>query len=238
MYKRQDYELNNSTFYEFSELLIENYNKYLEKISNTLIFRIILIINPLFQLNFVKSSKSNVASHYDLSDRLYDLFLDETRQYSCAYFENENDSLTQAQTNKMSRLADKLLLNSNDRVLDIGCGWGSLSRHFADHHDCKVKGVSLSEEQIKYCNDQLKKSDKKENLSYSLQDYRDEENSYTKIVSVGMFEHVGKPFYKTYFKKIYNLLSDDGIAVVHTIGNIRVPKMTPAFIRKLSLIHI
>ncbi len=231
-YMDKDYELSNSTFYEFSELLIENYNKYLEKISNTLIFRIILIINPLFQLNFVKSSKSNVASHYDLSDRLYDLFLDETRQYSCAYFENENDSLTQAQTNKMSRLADKLLLNSNDRVLDIGCGWGSLSRHFADHHDCKVKGVSLSEEQIKYCNDQLKKSDKKENLSYSLQDYRDEENSYTKIVSVGMFEHVGKPFYKTYFKKIYNLLSDDGIAVVHTIGNIRVPKMTPAFIRK------
>ena len=231
-YMDKDYELSNSTFYEFSELLIENYNKYLEKISNTLIFRIILIINPLFQLNFVKSSKSNVASHYDLSDRLYDLFLDETRQYSCAYFENENDSLTQAQTNKMSRLADKLLLNSNDRVLDIGCGWGSLSRHFADHHDCKVKGVSLSEEQIKYCNEQLKKSDKKENLSYSLQDYRDEENSYTKIVSVGMFEHVGKPFYKTYFKKIYNLLSDDGIAVVHTIGNIRVPKMTPAFIRK------
>ena len=231
-YMDKDYELSNSTFYEFSELLIENYNKYLEKISNTLIFRIILIINPIFQLNFVKSSKSNVASHYDLSDRLYDLFLDETRQYSCAYFENENDSLTQAQTNKMSRLADKLLLNSNDRVLDIGCGWGSLSRHFADHHDCKVKGVSLSEEQIKYCNDQLKKSDKKENLSYSLQDYRDEENSYTKIVSVGMFEHVGKPFYKTYFKKIYNLLSDDGIAVVHTIGNIRAPKMTPAFIRK------
>ena len=85
-YMDKDYELSNSTFYEFSELLIENYNKYLEKISNTLIFRIILIINPLFQLNFVKSSKSNVASHYDLSDRLYDLFLDKTRQYSCAYF--------------------------------------------------------------------------------------------------------------------------------------------------------
>ena len=229
-YMDKDYELSNSTFYEFSELLIENYNKYLEKISNTLIFRIILMINPLFQLNFVKSSKSNVASHYDLSDRLYDLFLDETRQYSCAYFENENDSLTQAQTNKMSRLADKLLLNSNDRVLDIGCGWGSLSRHFADHHDCKVKGVSLSEEQIKYCNDQLKKSDKKENLSYSLQDYRDEENSYTKIVSVGMFEHVGKPFYKTYFKKIYDILEPQGKALVHTIGSVDGPRDPQAWI--------
>ena len=229
-YMDKDYELSNSTFYEFSELLIENYNKYLEKISNTLIFRIILIINPLFQLNFVKSSKSNVASHYDLSDRLYDLFLDETRQYSCAYFENENDSLTQAQTNKMSRLADKLLLNSNDRVLDIGCGWGSLSRHFVDHHDCKVKGVSLSEEQIKYCNDQLKKSDKKENLSYSLQDYRDEENSYTKIVSVGMFEHVGKPFYKTYFKKIYDILEPQGKALVHTIGSVDGPRDPQAWI--------
>ena len=231
-YMEKDYELPNSSFYEFTELLIDNYNLYLEKFSRTLFSRIFLIINPLFQLNFSKISKNNVASHYDLSDKLYDLFLDKTRQYSCAYFESEKDSLFQAQMNKMDRLADKLHLKKGDNVLDIGCGWGSLSRHFNSEYGCNVKGISLSEEQISYCLKKQKSSKNSKDLEYSLQDYRNENNYYDKIVSVGMFEHVGKPFYNTYFKKINDLLSDDGIAVVHTIGNIRTPKLTPAFIRK------
>ena len=231
-YMEKDYELPNSSFYEFADLLIENYNLYLEKFSRTYLSRLFLIINPLFQLNFSKKSKNNVASHYDLSDKLYDLFLDKTRQYSCAYFETEKDSLYQAQLNKMNRLADKLHLKKGDKVLDIGCGWGSLSRHFSSEYNCIVKGISLSEEQISYC---LKKQNLLKNsnyLEYSLQDYRIETEKYDKIVSVGMFEHVGKPFYRTYFNKINDLLSEDGIAVVHTIGNVRSPKLTPAFIRK------
>ena len=231
-YMEKDYELPNSSFYEFAELLIDNYNLYLEKFSRTLFSRIFLIINPLFQLNFSKISKNNVASHYDLSDKLYDLFLDKTRQYSCAYFESEKDSLHQAQMNKMDRLADKLHLIKGDNVLDIGCGWGSLSRHFNSEYGCNVKGISLSEEQISYCLKMQKSSKNSKDLEYSLQDYRNENNYYDKIVSVGMFEHVGKPFYNTYFKKINDLLSDDGIAVIHTIGNFRTPKLTPAFIRK------
>ena len=231
-YMEKDYELPNSSFYEFTELLIDNYNLYLEKFSRTLFSRIFLIINPLFQLNFSKISKNNVASHYDLSDKLYDLFLDKTRQYSCAYFESEKDSLYQAQMNKMDRLADKLHLKKGDNVLDIGCGWGSLSRHFNSEYGCNVKGISLSEEQISYCLKKQKSSKNSKDLEYSLQDYRNENNFYDKIVSVGMFEHVGKPFYNTYFKKISDLLSDDGIAVMHTIGNVRTPKLTPAFIRK------
>ena len=231
-YMDKDYELPNSSFYEFSELLIDNYNLYLEKFSRTIFSRIFLVINPLFQLNFLKISKSNVASHYDLSDKLYDLFLDKTRQYSCAYFETEKDSLYQAQINKMDRLADKLHLKKGDKVLDIGCGWGSLSRHFSSEYNCSVKGISLSEEQISYCVKKQKSSKNSKDLEYSLQDYRNESNFYDKIVSVGMFEHVGKPFYSTYLKKISDLLSEDGIAVMHTIGNVRTPKLTPAFIRK------
>ena len=231
-YMDKDYELPNSSFYEFTELLIDNYNLYLEKFSRTFFSRLFLIINPLFQLNFSNISKNNVASHYDLSDKLYDLFLDKTRQYSCAYFESEKDSLYQAQMNKMDRLADKLHLKKGDNVLDIGCGWGSLSRHFNSEYGCNVKGISLSEEQISYCLKKQKSSKNSKNLEYSLQDYRNENNHYDKIVSVGMFEHVGKPFYNTYFKKVNDLLSDDGIAVIHTIGNVRTPKLTPAFIRK------
>ena len=231
-YMDKDYELPNSSFYEFTELLIDNYNLYLEKFSRTFFSRLFLIINPLFQLNFSKISKSNVASHYDLSDKLYDLFLDKTRQYSCAYFESEKDTLYQAQMNKMDRLADKLHLKKGDNVLDIGCGWGSLSRHFNSEYGCNVKGISLSEEQISYCLKKQKSSKNSKDLEYSLQDYRNENNHYDKIVSVGMFEHVGKPFYNTYFKKVNDLLSDDGIAVIHTIGNVRTPKLTPAFIRK------
>jgi len=231
-YMEKDYELPNSSFYEFADLLIENYNLYLEKFSRTYLSRLFLIINPLFQLNFSKKSKNNVASHYDLSDKLYDLFLDKTRQYSCAYFETEKDSLYQAQLNKMNRLADKLHLKKNDKVLDIGCGWGSLSRHFSSEYNCIVKGISLSEEQISYCLKKQKLLKNSNYLEYSLQDYRIETEKYDKIVSVGMFEHVGKPFYRTYFNKINDLLSEDGIAVVHTIGNVRSPKLTPAFIRK------
>ncbi len=231
-YMDKDYELPNSSFYDFADLLIENYNLYLEKFSRTFFSRIFLIINPLFQLNFSKKSKNNVASHYDLSDKLYDLFLDKTRQYSCAYFETKKDSLYQAQLNKMDRLADKLHLKKGDKVLDIGCGWGSLSRHFSSEYNCSVKGISLSEEQISYCLKNQKTLKNTQYLEYSLQDYRNETNFYDKIVSVGMFEHVGKPFYNAYFKKISDLLSEDGIAVMHTIGNVRTPKLTPAFIRK------
>ena len=231
-YMDKDYELQNSSFYEFADLLIENYNLYLEKFSRTYLSRLFLIINPLFQLNFSKKSKNNVASHYDLSDKLYDLFLDKTRQYSCAYFETEKDSLYQAQLNKIDRLADKLHLKKGDKVLDIGCGWGSLSRHFSSEYNCSVKGISLSEEQISYCLKKQKLLKNSNYLEYSLQDYRNETNFYDKIVSVGMFEHVGKPFYNAYFKKISDLLSEDGIAVMHTIGNVRTPKLTPAFIRK------
>ena len=231
-YMEKDFEIVQGTFYTFMKLIVDNYNRFLNTFSKSLFYKIYLLINPLFQLNFLFKSKKNVSHHYDLSDKLYELFLDKTRQYSCAYFENDRDTLEQAQINKMQRLAGKLNLSSADNVLDIGCGWGGLGRHFVENHDCSLKGISLSKEQISYCENMKLSFSKAEHLNYAIQDYRFEKNKYSKIVSVGMFEHVGKPFYKTYFKKIHDLLEDDGVAVVHTIGNISNPKVTPAFIRK------
>lgn len=231
-YMEQDFEITKGTFYTFTKLIIDNYNRFINKFSKSVLYKLYLLVNPLFQLNFTFKSQKNVAHHYDLSDKLYDLFLDKNRQYSCAYFENDNDTLEQAQINKMQRLAGKLHLQTNDKVLDIGCGWGGLSRHFAETYDCFLKGISLSTEQIKHCEDYKSSFSKSSNLNYALQDYRLEDNKYNKIVSVGMFEHVGKPFYATYFKKIHDLLEDEGIAVVHSIGNISNPKVTSAFIRK------
>ena len=231
-YMEQDFEITKGTFFTFTKLIINNYNSFINKFSKSIFYKIYLLVNPFFQLNFSFNSKKNVAHHYDLSDKLYDLFLDKNRQYSCAYFENENDTLEQAQINKMRRLAGKLNLKANDKVLDIGCGWGGLSRYFVENYDCYLKGISLSTQQVKYCNDYKSSFSKSSYVHYELQDYRNEDNKYNKIVSVGMFEHVGKPFYTTYFKKIHDLLEDDGVAVVHSIGNISNPKVTAAFIRK------
>ncbi|MDB9824913.1 cyclopropane-fatty-acyl-phospholipid synthase family protein [Alphaproteobacteria bacterium] len=231
-YMEQDFEIIKGTFYTFTKLIIDNYNRFINKFSKSILYKLYLLANPLFQLNFSFKSQKNVAHHYDLSDKLYDLFLDKNRQYSCAYFENDNDTLEKAQINKMQRLAGKLHLQANDKVLDIGCGWGGLSRYFVDNYDCFLKGISLSKEQIKFCEEYKLSFPKSSNLYYALQDYRLEDNKYNKIVSVGMFEHVGKPFYATYFKKIHDLLEDDGIAVVHSIGNVSNPKVTAAFIRK------
>lgn len=231
-YMEQDFEITKGTFFTFTKIIINNYNSFINKFSKSIFYKIYLLVNPFFQLNFSFNSKKNVAHHYDLSDKLYDLFLDKNRQYSCAYFENENDTLEQAQINKMRRLAGKLNLKANDKVLDIGCGWGGLSRYFVENYDCYLKGISLSTQQVKYCNDYKSSFSKSSYVHYELQDYRNEDNKYNKIVSVGMFEHVGKPFYTTYFKKIHDLLEDDGVAVVHSIGNISNPKVTAAFIRK------
>ena len=171
---------------------------------------------PLFQLNFVKSSKSNVASHYDLSDRLYDLFLDETRQYSCAYFENENDSLTQAQTNKMSRLADKLLLNSNDRVLDIGCGGGLLCEPMA-RLGAEVLGIDVVEKNIKVASLHAKKMGLDiEYRHISAEDLLKEKPIFDVILNMEVIEHVEHPGF--FIEICSNLLNSGGLMFCSTIN--------------------
>ena len=189
------------------------------------------IRNRIVSSNYIPKSKKNVAHHYDLSDKLYDLFLDKDRQYSCAYFNSPNDTLEQAQLNKKELIAKKLLLEEGQNVLDIGSGWGGMASYLSKRSNVNVKGVTLSEEQIAYSK-QRKIDESLDKVEYVLQDYRNVEESYDRIVSVGMFEHVGTPHYQEFFDKVYQLLNETGVALIHTIGRIDQPTTNDPWIEK------
>jgi len=186
----------------------------------------------LTNFNLKKKSKVNVAHHYDISDDFYDLFLDPKRQYSCAYFKNENDSLEDAQNNKIDHLIKKLNLEPNQKCLDIGSGWGSLAMEIAKKTKCHVTGITLSENQYKYSLNKAKENNLENQVQFKLADYRELNDKFDRIVSVGMFEHVGRKFYKTFFKQINNLLNDKGLALIHTIGSINGPRDPQPWISK------
>lgn len=185
------------------------------------------------QYNPASRSKEHVAHHYDLSGHLYDLFLDKDRQYSCAYFNDPGDTLEEAQIAKKRHIAAKLFLAEQDlSVLDIGCGWGGLALDIARDAGAKVKGVTLSEEQIAVARDRAKKAGLAERCKFELIDYRAIEGQFDRVVSVGMFEHVGVPYYDAFFAKVRDLMKDDGVAVIHTIGRSDGPAATNPWIAK------
>lgn len=191
----------------------------------------------LSQFNPRQRSKRNVAHHYDLDERLYSLFLDADRQYSCAYFENPGQSLDDAQLAKKRHLGAKLKLESdkfdNDlRVLDIGCGWGGLGLYLAEIGGADVTGITLSKEQHAIANERAAEKGLTQRARFVLQDYRDVAGSFDRIVSVGMFEHVGVNHFDTFFRKSAQLLSDDGVMVLHSIGRSEGPSVTNAWISK------
>jgi cyclopropane-fatty-acyl-phospholipid synthase len=186
----------------------------------------------LVQHNPVSVARANVAHHYDLSDSLYELFLDADRQYSCAYYRSSDDTLERAQAQKKLHLAAKLLLQPGQRVLDIGSGWGGLALHLAQAADVEVTGVTLSKEQHGYACQRANRTGLADRVRFLLKDYRHEEGRYDRIVSVGMFEHVGVGHYREYFDKIRELLTDDGVALIHTIGSADGPGAAHAWIRK------
>src|SRR5262249_8710121 len=162
--------------------------------------------------------RHNVAHHYDLSGQLYDLFLDKDRQYSCAYFNTDNDSLEVAQANKKLHLAAKLLLKPGQKVLDIGSGWGGLALYLARLAGVRVTGVTPSAEQQKMAEGRARAAGLADKVRFHLRDYRQENGKYDRIVSVGMFEHVGTAHYHEFFTKARNLLADDGVMLLHSIG--------------------
>ena len=186
----------------------------------------------LTNFNFIKKSKMNVAHHYDLSDSLYNLFLDKKKQYSCGYFENENDTLEMAQNNKIQHVIKKLNIQPNQKVLDIGCGWGSLAFDIANSTGCEVTGITLSKNQFDYCINKSKELNLENQITFKLIDYRQLDEKFDRIVSIGMFEHVGRKFYKKFFKQIDRLLNDDGISVLHTIGSVNPPRDPHPWITK------
>jgi cyclopropane-fatty-acyl-phospholipid synthase len=183
------------------------------------------------QLNLAGRAKRNVAHHYDIAPAIYDLFLDPDRQYSCAYFTPGAD-LVRAQLLKKRHIAAKLALEPGQRVLDIGSGWGGLALYLAKAADVEVVGVTLSEEQIKTSRERTAKLGLARSVTFELKDYRHVEGSFDRIVSVGMFEHVGLPHYGTFFRTVSRLLKDDGVALIHTIGRTDRPAATNPFIAK------
>jgi cyclopropane-fatty-acyl-phospholipid synthase len=187
----------------------------------------------LSQINSLDRSKRNVAHHYDLSARLYDLFLDDDKQYSCAYFTDPNNSLEQAQADKKAHITAKLLLERPGmRVLDIGSGWGGLGLYIHQKTQAEVLGVTLSEEQIKIAQERAAQAGVAARVRFELTDYRMVQGRFDRIVSVGMFEHVGRPHYGEFFQTCHRLLSEDGVMLLHTIGRADGPGDTDPFTRK------
>jgi cyclopropane-fatty-acyl-phospholipid synthase len=184
------------------------------------------------QSNVRPKSQRNVAHHYDLDERLYSLFLDADRQYSCGYFETPNQSLDDAQVAKKRHLAAKLLMQRGQRVLDIGCGWGGLALYLAEFGGAQVKGITLSKEQHAVAQQRAADKHLSGQVTFQLEDYRDVYGPFDRIVSVGMFEHVGLNFYETFFRKCASLLTNDGVFLLHSIGRSEGPGITNPWVAK------
>ncbi|WP_112662566.1 SAM-dependent methyltransferase [Microvirga flavescens] len=184
------------------------------------------------QANKVGKAQANVAHHYDLGNDFYKLFLDKGMQYSCAYFTSENDTLEEAQQNKLRLIASKLQLKPGLKILDIGSGWGDLALYLAAMEDVDVTGVTLSKEQYALSNEKARKAGLSHRVRFELLDYRKLDKKFDRIVSVGMFEHVGVHHYGEFFAKINALMSDDGLMLLHSIGHMSPPGTASPWLRK------
>ena len=190
------------------------------------------LVRHIRQFNPRSRARGNVAHHYDLDGRLYSLFLDSDKQYSCAYFEKPDATLDDAQLAKKRHIAAKLMIRRGDKVLDIGSGWGGLGLYLAEMTGADITGVTLSTEQLQTSNDRAAEKNLSQSAKFILEDYRDIPGPFDRIVSVGMFEHVGVDFYDTFFKRCAELLTDDGVMLLHSIGRSEGPDVTNPWIAK------
>ena len=220
------------TIYDLLEIILKNlaamrWPRWLKLIDDAR-----SLARPLKNYNPVRRAKRNVAHHYDLDGSLYDLFLDADRQYSCAYFETDSTPLDEAQAAKKRHLAAKLNLRDGLKILDIGSGWGGLALYLAKTAHVEVTGITLSEEQLKVSRERARAMGLSRAVKFELCDYRKLEGKFDRIVSVGMFEHVGTTHYRSFFDKIGKLLTDGGVALLHSIGRFDGPASTNPFIAK------
>jgi len=231
-YANGNIKIENGTLTDFLNLALMNVGRNELNFFSQLFNKLRGSYRFLTNFNFIKKSKMNVAHHYDISDDLYDLFLDSKKQYSCAYFKDENDSLETAQNNKINHIIKKLNIKPNQKILDIGSGWGSLAIDIAKTVQCEVTGITLSKNQFNYSIKKAKELNLENQVNFKLMDYRQLNEKFDRVVSVGMFEHVGRKFYKTFFTQINKLLNDKGVALIHTIGSVNPPRDPHPWITK------
>ncbi|HJZ33888.1 MAG TPA: cyclopropane-fatty-acyl-phospholipid synthase family protein [Hyphomicrobiaceae bacterium] len=217
--------------YELLELLLMNAQEHPLPTWARALDGLRYLLRRAAQFNPVGRARRNAAHHYDIDGAIYELFLDSDRQYSCAYFTPGAD-LEQAQLAKKRHLAAKLAIDPGQRLLDIGSGWGGLGLYLAKAAGCDVTGVTLSAEQHKVSNERAAREGLGRSVHFDFKDYRNIVGCFERIVSVGMFEHVGVSHYRTYFKKVCELLSDNGVALIHSIGRSDPPTVTNPFIAK------
>ncbi len=231
-YMDGDFVVEQGTIADFLDLVFKGFNEGGRMPWTLPLGAVRFVLRKLQQLNPRRRAQRNVAHHYDLDARLYALFLDSDRQYSCAYFENDEDTLDDAQLAKKRHIAAKLLIERGQSVLDIGSGWGGLALYLAEICGARVSGITLSQEQLAAARGRASERALGDAVQFRLQDYRDASGRYDRIVSVGMFEHVGVQFYDAYFGRIAEALAEDGVALLHSIGRSDGPFYTNPWVAK------
>ena len=236
-YMRGEILIENTSLKEFLMGLVKNLGRRELTTASYISKKIFQLWRYISNFNLPGKARKNVEHHYDIGglkgEKLYDIFLDKThRLYSCAYWKDETKSLEEAQQNKINHITKKLDIKKNQKVLEIGCGWGGMAFEIAKQKNCEVKGISLSKNQINYCKKRAKELGMDNQVSFELADYREVEGKYDRIFSVGMFEHVGKKFYKAFFESVNKLLKEDGIFLLHAIGVVDKPSPPNKFINR------
>ena len=236
-YMRNEIIIENASLKEFLMDLVKNLGRREITTASFISKKIFQYFRYISNFNLPGKAKKNVEHHYDIGgskgEKLYDIFLDKThRLYSCAYWKEDTKSLEEAQQNKIDHILRKLDIKNGQRVLEVGCGWGGMAFEIAKQKDCEVTGISLSKNQIDYCKNKAKELGLDNQVKFELVDYRKINGQFDRIYSVGMFEHVGKKFYNTFFKSMNELLKDEGIFLLHTIGVVDKPSPPNKFINK------
>ena len=236
-YMRNEIIIENASLKEFLMELIKNLGRREVSTASYISKKISQFCRYFLNFNLPGKARKNVEHHYDVGgergEKLYDIFLDQThRLYSCGYWKDNTKTLEDAQQNKINHVMKKLDIKKGEKILEVGCGWGGMAFEIAKQTNCEITGISLSKNQIKYCNKKAKKLGLEDLVKFKLADYREIDGKFDKIYSVGMFEHVGRKFYNIFFKSMNKLLNDNGILLLHTIGVINKPTPPNKFINK------